>query len=327
VSYLRARMRAISEGKGYRGEVVSAMIDSTKELKIDDKVIKEKGELLSLTDTEAMKAYGDPPQPLLGAGIAKTLDELLAKKFGEGKYTVRRLEITWSERLAVFLNSVAPILLGLGMLALFIEFKTPGFGIFGISGIALLAIVFLGNYVAGLSGHEPIIFFAVGLLLLGVEIFFIPGSVVVGLAGVALMLGSLVWSMADIWPNQPVSFSGDMFMQPLLNVGFGLLIAVVLALMILRFLPREWFWGRMVLSSAVSVAAQESGGPSDGGAAMDSLIGRRAVAVTALRPYGHVEIDGKRHEAQLEVGSLDAGANVVVTARSDFGLIVEKADT
>ncbi|HEY8933436.1 MAG TPA: hypothetical protein VIM44_09000, partial [Rariglobus sp.] len=47
VSYLKARVRAISEGKGHRGAVISAMIDADTELKIGDKVLKEKGELLS----------------------------------------------------------------------------------------------------------------------------------------------------------------------------------------------------------------------------------------------------------------------------------------
>jgi membrane-bound serine protease (ClpP class) len=155
VSYLKARVRAISEGKGYRGQVISAMIDADYELKIGRKVIKPKGELLSLTATEASVTYGQPPQPLLAAGIAKTLDDLLAQKYGEGGFTVKRLEVTWSEQLAVWLNAISPVLLGLGVLALFIEFKTPGFGVFGISGIVLLALVFLGGYVAGLSGHEP----------------------------------------------------------------------------------------------------------------------------------------------------------------------------
>ena len=72
VSYLKARVRSMSEGKGYRGEVISAMIDMESELKIGDEVIKQKGELLSLTAQEAVKTYGDPPQPLLGAGIAET---------------------------------------------------------------------------------------------------------------------------------------------------------------------------------------------------------------------------------------------------------------
>jgi membrane-bound serine protease (ClpP class) len=80
LSYLKVRVRAISEGKGYRGQVISAMIDKDFELKIGDKVIKAKGELLSLTASEANATYGDPPSSLLGAGIAQGLDELLTKK-------------------------------------------------------------------------------------------------------------------------------------------------------------------------------------------------------------------------------------------------------
>src|SRR4051812_5514650 len=112
VSYLKARMRAKSEGMGYRGQVVSAMIDEDLELKIDDKILKGKGELLSLTATEASKVYGNPSQPLLAAGIAKNLDELLGRKFGPQGYVVRHLETTWSENLASLLNRVSPLLLG-----------------------------------------------------------------------------------------------------------------------------------------------------------------------------------------------------------------------
>jgi membrane-bound serine protease (ClpP class) len=83
-SYLKARVRAISEGKGYRGEVISAMIDADYELKIGDKLVKAKGELLSLTASEANKTYGDPPQSLLGAGIARDIDAMLEKKYGAG---------------------------------------------------------------------------------------------------------------------------------------------------------------------------------------------------------------------------------------------------
>ena len=54
------------------------------------------------------------------------------------------------------MNVIAPLLMGLGLLGLFIEFKTPGFGVFGIAGISLFGIVFLSNYVAGLAGHEEI---------------------------------------------------------------------------------------------------------------------------------------------------------------------------
>ncbi|HTT56487.1 MAG TPA: hypothetical protein VMF63_05220, partial [Opitutaceae bacterium] len=165
VSFLKARMRAVTEGEGYRGQVISAMIDKDYELKIGDTVIKPKGELLSLTAVEAAKTYGTPPQPLLSAGTAKTLEDLLRQKYGAGGYRTVRLEVTWSEWLAQYLNAISPVLLGLGFVCLFIEFKTPGFGFFGFAGIALLAIVFLGHYVAGFSGHEPMLVFGLGVVL------------------------------------------------------------------------------------------------------------------------------------------------------------------
>lgn len=324
VSYLKARVRAISEGKGeHRGAVISAMIDAETELKIGDKVLKEKGELLSLTATEASKTYGDPAKPLLAAGIAKTVDDLLTQKFGAGNFSVQRLEVTWSEELATYLNAWSPILMGLGLLAVFIEFKTPGFGFFGISGGILLGIVFFGHYAAGLSGHEPALVFVLGVLLVAAEIFFFPGVIVAALTGLVLMLGALVWSMADLWPNEPITVNSDAFTQPLVNMGLGVVVAVVLAVAFARFIPRGWFWDKMILQAAIDTDAQA---PEARSAEASSLIGRRAVVAAALMPSGQIELDGRRYEARVAVGVIEVGATVVVVKRSDFGLVVERVD-
>lgn len=325
-SYLKARVRSISEGKGYRGDALSAMIDADYELKIGEQVIKPKGELLSLTAQEAMKTYGDPPQPLLGAGIAENLDALIRKLHGPGNHSVKRLEITWSEKLAQYLTAVTPVLLGLGLLALFIEFKTPGFGIFGITGIILMAIVFFGHYTAGLSGYEPALIFLLGLVLVAVELFFFPGSLVLALSGIALMLGSLVWAMLDLWPGEPVSFEGDMLLRPLANVLAGVVLAVVVFLMILKFLPRGGPWGGMVLETSVggepgpvrALNSNDADAPNG-----TALIGCSGIASTALFPSGQIDIAGKRYEAKLGIGFADAGTPVKVTGVSEFGLIVE----
>jgi membrane-bound serine protease (ClpP class) len=324
-SYLKARMRAISEGKGYRGQVISAMIDADTELKIDDQVIKPKGELLSLTATEAMKVYGKPAQPLLGTGIAPDIDALLTRKFGAGKFTVQRLEVTWSERLSVFLNGISPVILGLGLLALFIEFKTPGFNIFGVTGVVLLALVFFASRVAGLSGHEPLLLFALGAVLVLLELVFFHSAGFLGAIGVLLIGGALVWSMADLWPNEPlhVAWSAHAFAQPMANLGLGLALAVVLAASLLRFLPHGWVWDRLVIGAAVRGAAQSGG--VDTGTALAAFVGRSARVMTALRPSGQVEIDGRRYEAKVDVGSVEPGSTVVVRGQSDFGLVVERA--
>jgi membrane-bound serine protease (ClpP class) len=324
VSYLKAEVRARSEGKGYRGQVISAMIDEDYELKIGDEVLKPKGELLTLTASEAAKTFGEPPQSLLSAGTAKDLNDLIAQRFGPEKPAIVRLELTWSEDVAAWLNAISPVLLGLGLLLLFIEFKTPGFGIFGIAGISCLAIVFLGNYVAGLSGHEPILVFGLGLLLVAIELFFFPGIFVAAVAGLLLMLGSLVWSMMDHWPKEavPVEWTSDLLVAPLLNLSLGILIAVTLGLALARFLPRGWIWNRLVLATEIGGDAMSEPASGD---ADDSLIGAEGVAVSALRPGGEVEVAGRRYEASVEVGDVEAGAAVVVRRRTGFGLIVERA--
>lgn len=326
VSYLRARMRANSEGKGYRGQVISAMIDEDYELKIGDKVLKPKGELLSLTATEAMEKYGDPPQPLLGAGKAADINALLTAKYGVGGFTVRTFKVTWSEELAQYLTAFSPILMGLGLLALFIEFKAPSHGMFAAVGVLLLLVVFFGSYVAGFSGHEPVLLFSLGLLLLAAEIFFFPGLALPALLGLLLMLVSLVWAMADFWPNEPMDFSGVVLVKPITNLGLGLCLSVLLGVLLMRYLPKGWMWDKMVVGAAIGGAAQIAGVAPDAAGQVENLVGRRGVAVTVLRPSGQIEIGGRRFEATVEVGAVNAGDAIIVCGRNDFALIVQKAD-
>ena len=295
------------------------------EFKIGDEVIKEKDELLSLTAQEAMKGYGNPPVPLLGAGIADNLTTLLDGVHGQGNWTMQRLEVTWSEKVAQYITGITPILMAIGLVLLFIEFKTPGMSVFGIAGGIVLATVFLGQSVAGLSGHEPLLFFALGVALVLVEIFFFPGSIAFALSGIALMLGSLVWSMVDFWPDQPLTFSAELFMGPLVSVAIGVVLAVIIFLLILRFLPSNPIWGRMVLQSAVGGEP----GPlqplavGEGGATFQSLVGQFGVAATALMPSGQVDVGGRRYEARVSVGFVNAGAPIVVTRHGEFSLEVE----
>jgi membrane-bound serine protease (ClpP class) len=143
-----------------------------------------------------------------------------------------------------------------------------------------------------------------------------------------MMLGSLVWAMADLWPGVPltVAWSGDAFVAPLQNLGLGLLLACGLGLALARFLPRGWVWDKLVLGSVVGGTAQSAGGAPEDADKTSALVGARGVAVTALRPGGQIEIAGRRYEAQVAVGAIDAGATVVVRGRASFGLVVELAD-
>ena len=327
VSYLKARMRAVSEGKGRRGEVISAMIDSDEELRVGDALIKPKGELLSLTAKEAMKGYGVPQAPLIGSGIAGSIDELLTQRLGAGRYQIEVVEISWSENLAVMLNRLSPILIGIGMFALFLELKTPGFGLFGITGVALLAVVFLSGYVAGLSGHEPMILFALGIVLVFLELLFFHTAGFLGVAGVLAVIASLIWGTADLWPGESFStaWQADAFARPLANLGLGAAIAVALGLALAKFIPKGWFWQHFVLASSGQSTAQAAGGAPAEAGQLSGLIGREAIVATDLRPTGQILIDGHRLEARILVGDAVAGQRVRVTGTSDFALVVERA--
>jgi len=318
-SYLSAKIESYTMHAPRRAEVIKAMRIPEFEFMLDEQVIKEKGELLTLTAEKAIALYGEPPTPLLAAGVADDIASLLDSRFGADGYALTRLDATWSEQLAVWLSGIVPLMLGLGLLALFIEFKTPGFGVFGVVGLTLLGLVFLSNFVAGLSGHEPALIFALGLILVAVELFFLPGTVVFALSGIGLMLGSLLWSMADIWPNEPLTISGDVFLGPFINLGTGLALAIVGGFALLRFLPKGMFWDRVVLAAAAT-------GTSAPEIEEASLIGREGVAATALFPSGQIELDGQRYEARVAVGTVDVGQRVVVRARREFELLVERVD-
>src|SRR5256886_9878974 len=148
-SALRALVRTSAQKNGYNIEVVEAMIDKSKELRIGDKVLNEKGQILTLTNTEAEQEYGEPPKPLLSSGTVEDLDQLL-KRLGLEAAARVQVQPSGVERLATWINMISPLLLIIGIAGIYIEFKTPGFGLPGIIGIVAFAVYFFGGYIAWL---------------------------------------------------------------------------------------------------------------------------------------------------------------------------------
>jgi membrane-bound serine protease (ClpP class) len=324
MSYLRARIRAFTEEVPFRAEVITAMADSAYVLEINGEVIKGEGELLTLTATEAMKEYGDPPQPLLGAGIFNSIEDLLAAKYGEN-YTRAEFVPTWSEDLARLLTAISPLLLGVGLLCIFFEVKTPGFGVIGLAGLVMVSLVFFGHHLAGLSGMEPLLLFLLGLMLVVAEVLFFPGLIFPAVTGIVLMLGALVWGMADVWPGEGIQFSPAVLTRPLMNLSLGLIIAFIGAILLARLMPRSLLWDKMILTAGIGGTSQEPGAIGQTGTVSTrAQIGSQGTAVTDLYPTGEVEIDGRRYEARLQHGSAVRGDEVEVVGYVDFGLLVRR---
>ncbi len=321
-AFLTAKVDAYVGEYRYRSQVLEAMIDPDVELVIDEKTLSKEGKLLNLNARRAHEEYGDPPQPLLGAGIHDDLDSLI-ESIADGREIVRNDFVsTWSLELAAHLMDLSPVLVGLGLLALLVEFKTPGFGAFGIAGIVLIAIVNFGHHVAGFSGYEGLIIFILGAVMVFVELVFFPGLIFLALPGMIMMLGGLIWTMVDVWPQDTpgYDFTFDLFLTPLYNVFLGMVIAGVLFVALLRFLPKSVFWDKMIMAEAVAGTSQ-----GDSNTTVERPeTGVEGVAVTDLFPTGEIEVNGERYEARAEVGSIVKGARIRIIRGDVFGYFIEE---
>jgi membrane-bound serine protease (ClpP class) len=130
VSAVSALVRSAAQAAGHDPELAEKMVRRELEYKIGDEVISPAGQLLTLTAEEAARP-GKDNQALLSSGTQAGLPEVLEALGLAGRPLVE-LQITSTERLARLIAGGAPILMMLGFLGLYIEFRTPGFGLPGI---------------------------------------------------------------------------------------------------------------------------------------------------------------------------------------------------
>src|SRR5690606_37058702 len=95
-------------------------------------------------------------------------------------------------------STISSLLLTLGFLGLVFEVTTPGWGVPGTAGLVCLLLFFGGRYAAGIMGWEAILLFFVGLLLLILELFVIPGFGIAGILGILGVMGSIILAFGDL---------------------------------------------------------------------------------------------------------------------------------
>lgn len=283
MSILSTVCRTASQKNGYREQVVQAFFNKDTEVKIDNTVINPKGSLLSLNADEAVKPYDG--KPLLAAGIVDSIPQLMAKE----KLTGRVITIVPSgfEVLAYWLTNYSFVLLLGGIIGAYLEAKFHGTMISGIVSLICFILFFTGQYLAGLAGWEVFIVFFIGVLLLLSELFVHPGTIFPGLAGVILIIGSLLWAMIDRYPDQPLMPTSQMIANPLLNLGGAIVAAMVIIYFLGKYLPKTPLFNRLALGTA------NPQGPSLSATSPDSpllvKVGETGVAKSNLRPSGKAE--------------------------------------
>jgi membrane-bound serine protease (ClpP class) len=317
VSVLGATARAAAQKNGHNSDVAEAFIQKEKEVKIGEVVIDKADSLLTLSAAEATRLYDG--KPLLALGTAETIEDVL--KLAGLSGTVRRVEPTGFEQIALWITALAPLFLLGGIVGAYIEFKTPGFGLPGFLGLVCFGVFFFGHFVAGLAGWEVAAIFALGLLLVIGEIFIHPGTVIPGLLGALLMVGALIWAMIDRYPGDAWWPSGDVLIRPLINFGIATLGGLGAIYALAKLLPKTSLYHHIVLDAA-SGAAAASRVP-----VVNSRvpIGAVGLAHTTLRPSGKADFDGHHCDVVTDGDFIDPGVKVRVVAVDGTRVVVERA--
>ncbi|HOG06208.1 MAG TPA: nodulation protein NfeD, partial [Paludibacter sp.] len=202
-SYMRATMRATAEAHG-KDTIVHGR-DTTYQWKRDPKIAEamvdqgtvipnlvDSGKTLTFTAIEAERyGYCD--------GIAKDMDEVINKYLKINDYKVISFRPSAMDNIKGFLMSsiFQGILIMLIIGGIYFELQTPGIGFPSIVAVTAALLYFAPLYIEGLAANWEILVFVIGLILLAVEIFAIPGFGITGILGIIFIIAGLTLSLVN----------------------------------------------------------------------------------------------------------------------------------
>ncbi|MEQ8330840.1 MAG: NfeD family protein [Longimicrobiales bacterium] len=306
VSAMRSEMRALAESRGLDPAVAEAMVD--EDVAIEGVV--DAGKLLTLTTEEAV-AIGYAEE-------VEDLDALLALRAGGS--SVVTTQVNWAERVVRFFSHpvVAPFLLSLGFLGLIAEIKTPTFGMAGAAGLLALALFFGSHLIIGLAGLEDVLLFGAGLVLVGLEVFVVPGFGIFGVLGAVGVFGGIYMSLLGGVPTVPDFTRAGMVLST------TILILLVSGWAILRSLPGN---SRLSRSGIFLQDRTDRAIGYESSHRRDELVGRVGKALTDLRPAGTGVFEDERIDVVSESEWIQAGTPIKVVSAEGYRHVVRAVET
>ena len=295
----REEFASIAEDKGRDPEIAKAFVD--RDIEIPGVV--EKGKLLTLSPNRASElGYCD----LIVENRAELLKELHAENA-----EVLESEITGAEQFTRVITSptVAPLLLSVGILCIFLELLTPGVGIFAVIGIGSLLLYFGGHMIAGMASWFALLLFLAGLILCFIEIL-TPGFGIFALSGIGCIVGSIFLTTPDL--ATAVKY-----------LVIVLLVMAVSAPFLLKLFSKSRFFDRLLVKERLTT----EDGYVAGNQEQSEYIGQFGVAATTLRPAGTVQLeDGTRIDVVTRGEFIEKGEQVKVTKKEGTWLVVERRE-
>jgi membrane-bound serine protease (ClpP class) len=305
-SFMRGMMRSTATATGRDPKIAEAMVSADS--------------VLSLTPHEAMEVgYCN--------GICESPEEVAQLVSGDKEFTMRNMDedMTWVDRVIQFLLN--PILQSIFMMmiigGIFVEIRTPGIGLPLLTAIVGAILYFAPAYMGHLAEHWEILLFVVGLALVAVEIFAIPGFGVCGISGIILIIASLALAMVDNGVFREID--GSLNLQPLIKP-----LAIVVTSFAAAIGGSMWLVSRLYTTRTFDNIALRQEMKADEGftgvvSGLEGLVGSTVTVFSDMRPGGKVQSeDGHIHEATLKFGGFAAkGTRLKVLAAEQGRLYCE----
>ena len=312
-SYMRGLMRSTAEARGKNGDsfirnpmIAEAMVDQDIEIE----GITKMGQVVTFTTEEALKfGFCD--------GKFESISEILSEnKLDNADLT--RYEPSSLDKIIGWLLSpgVRGILIAGIVLGLYFEIQTPGLGIPSLAALCAAILYFAPAYLEGLAENWEIILFAVGLLLILLELFVIPGFGIAGISGIIVTVGSLVLAMLR---NVQLDFSLVGFESAFLTIAILFFVTIGFILFLI-FIPKKnktQLFSKLVLDTTLENAKANSFGLPE------SLLNKTVEVIHECKPMGNVIYNKQMYPAKSIHGIRKRGSKVrVIEVRPDI-LIVD----
>lgn len=296
-SYMRSIMRSTAEENKRNPTIAEGMVD--ERVVLDS--VKKEGQVITFSTSEAIRhGYCE--------GKVESVEEIL-KKNNVANYEIDRFELSSTDKVvSFFLNPfISGVLILIILGGIYFEMQTPGMGFAGLAALVALILYLVPYYLNGLAENWEIIMFFVGLALIAVEIFVLPGFGIAGISGITLTVGALVLIMLN---NNAFDFefvAMNDILRALAAAIAGLLGSITLFFVGGSRLPNTQFYKKIALTDT-----QESAQGYTSNFTTGTLSGKKGITQTVLRPSGKVMIDGIIYDAYTKGEYVEKGSSIEV---------------
>ena len=318
ISYMREEMASTAEANDRSRKIAEAMVDENIEIDymvdINQDTIKSdlikgfvEGKLVTLSTVNSIKL-----------GIAdkqlETINDIISSE-GINNYKLITISETWTEKLVRFLTNpnVAPLLMSLGMLGLFFEIKSPGFGVPGAVGLLCLGLFFGSHLLVGLADFSELIVLVLGIILILVEIIVIPGFGLFGIAGICMIMYALYSMLIGNYPTQnEIEIAYRSLIIMIFTTG-------ILSVLIFRMVVKSNFYNSLV---PIQSQFKEDGYTISKN--LHALIGQEGISTTDLRPSGKILVKSKIYQGMSSGEYIEKDSNITIINVDENQLVVKK---